>query len=153
MLQGQMDWALMCLNLSAVSDPDYTLRCVMLCCLHRGATGTRCHTQVEEFHPFLSALMCMLTQPIHREFGLVYFFQKRYMPQSILNLGVMVITEQNCWMLAGLVFLLQDIPVGKKSVLFIESSLYVWPHPNALHFACGVWKRSSAILCWISCGR
>lgn len=25
MLQGQMDWAFTCLNLSAVSDPDYML--------------------------------------------------------------------------------------------------------------------------------
>lgn len=96
-----MDWALVCLNLSAVSDPDYTLLCVMLCCLPRIATGTRCHTQVE-VSPFPFCLnVFMLTQPIHREFGLVYFFQKSYMPQSLLNRGVITITEQNCLMLAG----------------------------------------------------
>lgn len=39
-----------------------------------------------------------------------------------------------CWIF----FLLQDIPVGKMSVLLIESSLYGWAHPSVLHFACGV---------------
>lgn len=54
MSQGQMDWTFMCLNLSALSDPDYKLCFSLFCGLSRSTTGTGCQTLVEEFHPLLT---------------------------------------------------------------------------------------------------
>lgn len=44
----------MCLNLSSLSDLDYTLGCSLFCCLSRSTTGTGCQTLVEEFHSLIS---------------------------------------------------------------------------------------------------
>lgn len=70
-----MDWALVFLNLSAVSDPDYTLLCVMLCSLPRIATGTRCHTHVE-VSPFLYCLNMFVDTANSQQIWFSVFFSE-----------------------------------------------------------------------------